>query len=85
MVSKLFESSIVSISTIGYRLKALWIKVGPWGTSLFPVNMPIDIAIALVLFMRQFLGETKDTSLKLFVGDYNVCCSIMFSLKKEDR
>lgn len=47
--------------------------------------MPIDIAIALVLFMRQFLWETKDTSLKPFVGDYNVCCLIMFSLKKEDR
>lgn len=46
--------------------------------------MPIDMAIALVLFMKHFLGGTKDIFLKLFVKDYEICCLIMFSFKKTD-
>lgn len=42
------------------------------------------MAIALVLFMKHFLGGTKDIFLKLFVKDYEICCLIMFSFKKTD-
>lgn len=38
----------------------------------FHDNMSIATAVALVLFMQQFLGETKGIFLMTFVEDYKI-------------